>query len=218
MGNMLDVGCGYGQSLVLWEDYFRDGALAENIVGVNYGPDEVALARETTLRDHENIKLIQGDACDADLYTKLRNDHGSFDLAVSIDAAYHFNPSRACFFQNVFPLLQPDGGALAMVDIVMDQPPSSFGVLKQFWFYVICWAAGVPPANFAMTITDYKESLHAAGFVDVSVFDITEFVFPGFVWHTANQRISHEVAWTGKFIESAAAFLDLRFVIATARR
>ncbi|KAI9204026.1 S-adenosyl-L-methionine-dependent methyltransferase [Polychytrium aggregatum] len=100
----------------------------------------------------------------------------AFDVALSLDAQYHFD-DRKRFFSLVHSLLKP-GGAFSCTDIVRaaHRPRSFIERLLLNMFYV---GSSVPESNRQASASDVVAMLEDAGFVDIDVLDVSEHVFPG---------------------------------------
>jgi MPBQ/MSBQ methyltransferase len=102
---VLDVACGLGGTLA------RLSAMTSaTLVGVDRDEGQLRQARSAPWARAERATFLRADAC------ALPFEAGSFDLVLSVEAAFHF-PSRAAFFAEVARVLRP-GGALVMTDIV----------------------------------------------------------------------------------------------------
>ncbi len=84
----------------------------------------------------------------------------SFDLVVSVEAAFHFD-TRADFFRAARRVLKP-GGMLVLSDIL---------VASEAW--PGAGSGAVPPANFGLDQRAYAACIEAAGFSGVRVRDAT---------------------------------------------
>ena len=83
---------------------------------------------------------------------------GTADAVLAIESAQHFG-TRADFFAEAHRTLRP-GGTLALADMLFGDAAIGEWML--------------PSANLATTPDDYARALGAAGFIDVSVRDITD--------------------------------------------
>ncbi len=106
--SVLDVGCGNGDSLLLWKRMFQAG----HICGVNISPTEVAAARSLTSHD-EDIVVCKGDARSISSLV----DISSFSHVVCVDCAYHFD-TRKEFLEKLFET-KKTRARLGVADLVL---------------------------------------------------------------------------------------------------
>lgn len=203
---VLDVGCGFGESLRLW---LSPEFGACRVIGINASDTEVCRARELLSGD-PRATIICADgaslpACCTD---------GLFDAVVSVDAAYHFH-TRECFLRGAFAALKP-GGRFVAADVVRaSEGPPSLVVRLQRWAY--CALAGIPAANMSYDDRGYARRLHEVGFEDVFTEDVSELVLGGFaLW--AAQSDSRGVRLAGRFIKGMREGADVRFIIVRAAK
>jgi len=96
-----------------------------------------------------------------------------FDKILALDCAYHFE-TRKIFFEQAFAHLSP-GGRIALADICL--PAVSKSLIRR-----VLDSTGVfMPKENMWTIDEYEAQLRRVGFRDVTVQDITDYVFPGFL-------------------------------------
>lgn len=109
---LLDVGCGFGGTLLSLREQFPSLALT----GLNIDERQLEIARER-LRD---VQLVQGDAC------QMPFADAAFDRVLAVECIFHF-PSRRAFFEQARRVLRP-GGNLTLSDIVLPEgtPGGSF--------------------------------------------------------------------------------------------
>jgi cyclopropane fatty-acyl-phospholipid synthase-like methyltransferase len=110
--DLLDVGCGFGGTLMSLREQFPTVRLA----GLNIDPRQLEIARGRL----PEVQFIQGDAC------AMPCADASFDRVLALECIFHF-PSRRAFFEQARRVLRP-GGNLTLSDIVLPQgtPPGSF--------------------------------------------------------------------------------------------
>jgi SAM-dependent methyltransferase len=198
---VLDVGCGFGESLLLW---LSDEFGAARAVGINASAAEAASAR----LGGEAATVVCADG--ARLPAEYAD--GSFDAVVSIDAAYHFR-TRDDFLECAWSALRP-GGRLATADVVASSGCSAgLGVGLRRAMY--CALAGIPRANLRYGAGGYARRLHELGFEDVMTEDLTEHVLGGF-GHWGAGSPSFGVRMAAQFIRGMRAGADVSFVVVRA--
>lgn len=151
-GTVLDVACGQGGSTRRLCETFKPSA----ITAIGTSGDQLAAARARapgcTFLEMEPTRLELPDA--------------SFDLVLSIEAAFHFH-TRERFLAEAFRVLRP-GGWLAVSDLLMTR-----GTLL------------VPPENHLSRPADYVDLLEGCGFADVTLRDVTRET-----WHAFRRRFT----------------------------
>jgi SAM-dependent methyltransferase len=203
--HVLDVGCGFGESLRLWHTL---GAM--RIVGINSSAAEVASARATLADVAATITVLRADGA------RLPADilDGRFDAVVSIDAAYHF-ATREHFFRCAWAALRP-GGRLATADVVAASERAS--LRTRLLRPVFCVLAGIPCVNVSYCAAGYTTRLRTLGFERVAAEDVTERVLEGFGAWGSSHRGSIGVRIAAGFIAAMRKYADVAFVIVTATK
>ncbi|KAF5374894.1 hypothetical protein D9758_000223 [Tetrapyrgos nigripes] len=159
---VLDVGHGTGESLT-----FLLSNPSVNLISSLTGITSLTTHHNRSLERLSQIKvpkdteinLYEGDAVyrpGAVRHPLDPNSHATFDAILALDCAYHFK-TRELFLRQSFEHLAP-GGRLLLRIFVWMQPN---------------WKDGKVPR--------YIEQLERISFVDVTMEDISEDVFPGFV-------------------------------------
>jgi cyclopropane fatty-acyl-phospholipid synthase-like methyltransferase len=120
------------------------------IVSVGISERQVSYCREHAAGSRRSFQRMDA--------TQLAFPPQSFDLVVSVEAAFHFNP-RSQFFAEARRVLR-DGGMLVLSDILVESA---------------AWpgSASVPAPNFGTDPRRYAAALEAAGFSGVQVTDAT---------------------------------------------
>lgn len=162
---VLDVGFGFGDQDVFWMQEFAP----REIVGFNlsYVQIEVARALVQQHQMQDRIDLRYGSA------TALPLDTGSIDKVIALESAMHF-VTREDFFSEAYRVLRP-GGMLVTADMLILagalekwQARLSDFFMRTFW--------QIPDAN-VYPRSEYARRLEAAGFEQVRVVSIREYVF-----------------------------------------
>jgi microcystin synthetase protein McyJ len=149
-GDVLDVGNGLGAQ----DPVIADVAGPRSLTAVNITWSQLAAGRGP-LRDAGG-RAVCGDAC------RLPFADGSFDGAISVEAAFHF-PSRERFFREAFRVLRP-GGTLSMSDVATLRFPQGVREAAAAVAMLRVWGLSTGAAASADRIDALAS---AAGFVDV---------------------------------------------------
>lgn len=213
----IDVGHGCGDSLLLLLSH-PDIPRPDLVHGITSLPEhhrrsqarvDQLLSSEPRSVARPQVELFAGDAV-----WRLEERHPLstessqlFDIVLALDCAYHFNTRRK-FLSQSFSHLRP-GGRIALADICFKSPPS--GVVTWLLSKIL---RAMPRANVQSKL-DYVAEMEALGYADVTMEDITEDVFPGFVRFLATQSLAFRLF--GKSIILLQA-LGARFVIVTGTR
>lgn len=169
--SILDAGCGFGGTISLLNDSFKDLQLT----GVNIDNAQVIRARDLILPQNGNqIQFINANACDLPDFTMR------FDRAIALECIFAF-PSREIFFQEVRKNLKYDG-KLIIVDFIINP------VINQFWLWfekqilsrLITDTYGSKATNQVkfIGIKDYESIANKTGFQLDQVIDINKNVQP----------------------------------------
>ncbi|KDQ19908.1 hypothetical protein BOTBODRAFT_27326 [Botryobasidium botryosum FD-172 SS1] len=223
-GRILDVGHGSGDSLLLHLSHPsvpRPQSLAgiTSIKGQHQRASErVAEAQEKLLHASEvSVDLYLGDAVFAPLLSKpsssehthpLDPDNTSppFTSILALDCAYHF-VTREAFLTQSFARLAP-GGRIALADMAFEPSTSTS------WYSILLARNGVGPTlsvpiENMVSKSQYAAQMHKMGYVNVTVEDISDDVFPGFqeflvskrgLWRIFARVIGLWVKGGGKFV------------------
>ncbi|KAH8102607.1 hypothetical protein BXZ70DRAFT_929208 [Cristinia sonorae] len=221
-GNVLDVGHGSGESLLL---HLRHPSVPRpsHITGIT------SLEAHYT-RSLERVKQCQADLGVADKVTLYHGDAvyrptdkkqdyphplnptsrlRPFTTILALDCAFHFR-TRHDFLVQSYTRLAP-GGRIALADICFSRGSGwKRGVVRR-----LVGLLGVMPAENMITVCDYVRDMEVIGYEDVVVEDITEDVFPGLIKFLGGREIGWKVfARMMGLLPAAGA----RFVIISGRR
>ncbi|KAL1697328.1 S-adenosyl-L-methionine-dependent methyltransferase [Schizophyllum commune] len=182
---VLDVGHGTGESLLL---LLRHPAVPvpAHLVGITSLPAHARRSAQRverflqTLPETESPQSVTLHCADAvrrpEHATHPFNsaDHLRFDTILALDCAYHFQ-TRFAFLQQALSNLAV-GGRIALADIAFDDL-----TLDTHRSKLIRAALRMMPNDNVWTTTTYVKNMEQMGYVDVTLEDITDDVFPGFV-------------------------------------
>lgn len=158
--SVLDVGCGLGASTEFIKRKWPDA----KVVGINISRNQIEHCRR------------KSQACIFECMnaTALTFGDCSFDLVVSVEAAFHFD-TRQKFFREAYRVLNPSG-RLITADILLNQ--QDFAEIFCVW--------DVQSANYLPSLLSYVETLRSHGFIDPNVEDITEESWYSWIRHLEN--------------------------------
>lgn len=153
--SVLDIGCGLGGL-----DEVLAGEFGARVTGVDVAKLIVRLGQEriarSAWRDRIEIRLIEpGPLPFAD---------AGFDVVFGKDAWLHI-PDKAAFFAEVFRVLKP-GGIVACGDWM--KAPGPYSADMEYFFKMEGLTYNL------VTLAEYGQFLHGAGFADIELQDITE--------------------------------------------
>jgi cytochrome P450/ubiquinone/menaquinone biosynthesis C-methylase UbiE len=201
---VLDVGFGYGDQDMYWMETRNPASIA----GLNITPVHVEVAteraRERGMADRLDLRV--GSATD------MPFEANSFDRVVALESAFHFD-TRRDFFREAFRVLQP-GGVLATADVILRGGRREERVRE-----LSAWDGHVPPDNWCDRET-YAERLREAGFVDVQIRDISDYVYePLTEFHRKLLRESSEPYMSEESLNEGRKYTaHQEYVIASARK
>lgn len=215
---MTDVGHGSGDSLLLHLQH-PSVPRPSKLVGItslashhHRASERVhyVKARDATARPVE-VTLYLGDAVyrpsspgSAD--HPLHPDSETYTAILALDCAYHFD-TRHTFLSQSFEHLSDDG-RIALADLCFSDDASPL-------FRRIVGSLGVmPPAN-VVTPQEYIRTMEEIGYTDITLVDISDHVFPGFM-HFLGKRGLLWKAFVGAF--GVLVKQGARFVIVTGHK
>jgi hypothetical protein len=143
-------------------------------------------------------KSKAGSSLEEDKTTLSSSGITQYDLVYILDAIYHFQPEVPYFVHQVLPALSP-GGVLAYTDIL--PPPSVNPILG---YFVMPTFLSVPSRNILNRPRDlaaYQAQLEGMGYVNVTVEDWSDGVWPGFSRNLQGQGGIWK--WVGKLVSIA---------------
>ena len=205
---VFDAGFGCGDQLLLWLEYFG----VSRICGVNLSHSQTGHAKSLLASKDQNEAadaIIQGDINDPDIWSvTLNGERPSHVLA--LDCAYHF-PSRPGFLVLAHQHLAPDG-RLALTDFLLADQHRARGL--RHW--ILRWMlkhSHIEETNIVHENV-YRHQLLQAGYVEIRIDDISEYVMPHF--STGRGRKLPWTAWlkyvvTSRFLQWAHHRSVLRY-------
>ncbi|THV04886.1 S-adenosyl-L-methionine-dependent methyltransferase [Dendrothele bispora CBS 962.96] len=177
---VLDVGHGSGESLIF---LLSDSSVPRpsSLTGITSLAVHHDRSRERVSRlqvpSEVEVNLYHGDAVyrpQAINHPLSPNSIINYDGILALDCAYHFK-TRKDFLRQSFEHLTP-GGRIALADICLDASR-----LKSWKRYFLFSVLRVMPLENGISMDQYVEELKNIGYVNVTIEDISEDVFPGFV-------------------------------------
>lgn len=166
---VLDCGFGYGDQDILWAEKYRP----KRIVGLNVTPNQVRIAQERVrlTRLERVVHLREGSA------TEIPFGPGEFDVVFALESAMHFK-TRSMFLRQAFRVLRP-GGRLVMADM-SQKSDRQVGVGLRRRLRHRYWRGRIAfPEENVWTTQRFESELRAAGFQNVKLESIAEYVYLG---------------------------------------
>ena len=213
---VLDAGFGCGDQLLLWRADYR----VAQLFGINFSSLQTGLAQQRLQQQAQQQQdevlaraaqqCIQGDACDARLFSDL-SDAG-INCVLALDCIYHF-PDKLHFWQQATALLQHQPkGVIACTDLNLCRPLADFPWLVRCLLTAMLRASSIPLNNL-QTVEQSRTRLQQLTAGNVSVVDLSDRVMPRFgVWFAAFRRRQTGRRWspgwlkyqlTGAFLQQA---------------
>ena len=157
---VLDCGNGHGDQ----DAFFLERFSPKSITGLNITRKHVEIAKSRF--SDPRLTFTHGSA------TQIPFESQSFNRVLALESAFHFD-TRDDFFTEAYRVLEP-GGRLATADLIRASDDLTL-IMKlgehagrAFW--------QIPKANL-YDANEYRHRMEAAGFINVTITDITEFVF-----------------------------------------
>lgn len=184
--DILDVGSGCGDSTALLAE-----TKPHTLRGVTSHKLQSALSRQR----FPHVQFVPADA--VEYVASLPNE--SVDRVFALDCVYHFS-SRIRFLQESLRVIR-DNGRIAITDLILGDNITRF---QRLLMRVICFITGSPYSNFK-TRKEYHKDFTRAGFADISIEDISGYVFPGlqeFISHHRQEMARFGISgkWTGYMV------------------
>jgi SAM-dependent methyltransferase len=157
------------------------------------------------------VRLYAGDAVYRPSVQEHPLDPSSnerFNLIRALDCAYHFN-SRVAFLSQAYHSLE-HGGQLILADICFESH-----ALEHRWTSFLIFMAGLMPAVNVVSKERYLQDMNDLGFSSVTLEDISEDVFPGFVGFLKSRGSGW---WVFGWLMKCYNKLGARFVIVRGTR
>ncbi|HEY4163473.1 MAG TPA: methyltransferase domain-containing protein [Dongiaceae bacterium] len=152
---VLDIGCGLGGL-----DEVLAGEFGAQVTGIDVSKQIVELGRERIAKSPDanriEIRLVEPGP--------LPFETASFDVVFGKDSWLHI-PDKKSFFAEVFRVLKP-GGIVTCGDWMKSPGPYSEDMLYFFKMEGLTYNL--------VTLAEYGEIVHAAGFTDLALKDIAE--------------------------------------------
>jgi cyclopropane fatty-acyl-phospholipid synthase-like methyltransferase len=172
--NILDVGCGYGEQDLYWNDKIK--SLNSYIKAIDLSQGQID--RANSIRNDKKIENIDFMCMDAHHLCDYFPAE-SFNCIVSVESAFHYE-NRPRFFECAYKLLKP-GGRFVITDIVLNNDfiPDIFNsILLGFAKEFLCI-----PDNNLIKASEWREHLTDAGFTIKESFDITDKTYKPYYTH-----------------------------------
>lgn len=190
----LDVGCGYGDEVILWAKEFKP----DHILAIDINPIRVEAGEEwaRVLGLSERVNFRAGSAVALDL------EPASVCKVLSLESPHTFQP-RDAFIREAFRVLIP-GGGLAMTDLL----PLPGREVQHF---------AIPPEN-AYSRDVLAQKLAEAGFVQIEVKSIRQHVIKPFHRYLAQLPANRGVLGKIRMFQRKRVAAKMDYVLVTARK
>ena len=208
---VLDLGCGQGASLVFWMEHFQ----IQNLSAVELQTECVEKIQKNL---NSKIKIQQ------DSFLNLKNIYpqNCMDAVLCIDAAYHSDLNSLLL--SVVDVLNSKG-RFAFHYLMLSDTFLNLNSLQRLKYQSLLKAADVNLKNLNSK-QNLQHQVQQAGFENIQIEDISEFVFQGFADYIQEQQsqtsLSHvdqfKIKMTAKLCEKLYRDGLIRYVQISARK
>lgn len=208
---VLDLGCGQGASLVFWMEHFQ----IQNLSAVEL---QTACVEKIQKNLNSKIKIQQ------DSFLNLKNIYpqNCMDAVLCIDAAYHSDLNSLLL--SVVDVLNSKG-RFAFHYLMLSDTFLNLNSLQRLKYQSLLKAADVNLKNLNSK-QNLQHQVQQAGFENIQIEDISEFVFQGFADYIQEQQsqtsLSHvdqfKIKMTAKLCEKLYRDGLIRYVQISARK
>lgn len=208
---VLDLGCGQGASLVFWMEHFQ----IQNLSAVELQTECVEKIQKSL---NSKIKIQQ------DSFLNLKNIYpqNCMDAVLCIDAAYHSDLNLLLL--SVVNVLNSKG-RFAFHYLMLSDEFLNLNSLQRLKYQSLLKAADVNLKNLNSK-QNLQHQVQQAGFENIQIEDISEFVFQGFADYIQEQKsqmsLSHvdqfKIKMTAKLCEKLYRDGLIRYVQISARK
>ena len=208
---VLDLGCGQGASLVFWMEHFQ----IQNLSAVELQTECVEKIQKNL---NSKIKIQQ------DSFLNLKNIYpqNCMDAVLCIDAAYHSDLNLLLL--SVVNVLNSKG-RFAFHYLMLSDTFLNLNSLQRLKYQSLLKAADVNLKNLNSK-QNLQHQVQQAGFENIQIEDISEFVFQGFADYIQEQKsqmsLSHvdqfKIKMTAKLCEKLYRDGLIRYVQISARK
>jgi arsenite methyltransferase len=121
---VLDLGCGAGLDSQIAARRVGPGG---RVVGIDFSPSMLALARQAAATARERVGFVRADA------ERLPLQRGSIDVAL-VNGIFNLNPAREEIFRELARVVRP-GGVVYAAELIMTEPAERTGPISDSdWF------------------------------------------------------------------------------------